>query len=395
MRCGFCRRLLLCCVPVLLLLAGGCAPSAPAVAAKAPIPEVTVAVPQLQDVQDFQYFTGRAEPRERVELRARVSGHLTSVPFQPGSEVAIGDVIAEIDKRPFEAELQRVLAQQAEAEARAARTQGTFERISAAREKGASSEEEFRKALGDRDEAAAAIQLVKASVTLAQLNLEYCTLKSPIAGRVGDRLVDAGNLVAGGPAGSTLLTTVVSVDPLQIAFEMDENSLQRLQLAMRKGELPSPKELNVPVQAGLAIDNGDYPLSGTVRFLNNEVNPATGTIRLKAEFANPKQDPGGRVLAAGMFVRVRVPIGPLRPALLVPESALASEQGQRYLFVVDESKVAVRLNIEAGLQVGNQREIRRAWIPGRPENRGLQVTDRVIVRGLQRVRAGAEVAAVE
>ncbi len=395
MRCGFCRRLLLCCVPVLLLLAGGCAPSAPAVAAKAPIPEVTVAVPQLQDVQDFQYFTGRAEPRERVELRARVSGHLTSVPFQPGSEVAIGDVIAEIDKRPFEAELQRVLAQQAEAEARAARTQGTFERISAAREKGASSEEEFRKALGDRDEAAAALQLVKASVTLAQLNLEYCTLKSPIAGRVGDRLVDAGNLVAGGPAGSTLLTTVVSVDPLQIAFEMDENSLQRLQLAMRKGELPSPKELNVPVQAGLAIDNGDYPLSGTVRFLNNEVNPATGTIRLKAEFANPKQDPGGRVLAAGMFVRVRVPIGPLRPALLVPESALASEQGQRYLFVVDESKVAVRLNIEAGLQVGNQREIRRAWIPGRPENRGLQVTDRVIVRGLQRVRAGAEVAAVE
>lgn len=395
MRCGFCRRLLLCCVPVLLLQAGGCAPSAPSVAAKAPIPEVTVAVPQLQDVQDFQYFTGRAEPRERVELRARVSGHLTSVPFQPGSEVAIGDVIAEIDKRPFEAELQRVLAQQAEAEARAARTQGTFERISAAREKGASSEEEFRKALGDRDEAAAALQLVKASVTLAQLNLEYCTVKSPIAGRVGDRLVDAGNLVAGGPAGSTLLTTVVSVDPLQIAFEMDENSLQRLQLAMRKGELPSPKELNVPVQAGLAIDNGDYPLSGTVRFLNNEVNPATGTIRLKAEFANPKQDPGGRVLAAGMFVRVRVPIGPLRPALLVPESALASEQGQRYLFVVDESKAAVRLNIEAGLQVGNQREIRRAWIPGRPENRGLQVTDRVIVRGLQRVRAGAEVAAVE
>jgi len=395
MRCGFCRRLLLCCVPVLLLQAGGCAPSAPSVAAKAPIPEVTVAVPQLQDVQDFQYFTGRAEPRERVDLRARVSGHLTSVPFQPGSEVAIGDVIAEIDKRPFEAELQRVLAQQAEAEARAARAQGTFERISAAREKGASSEEEFRKALGDRDEAAAAIQLVKASVTLAQLNLEYCTVKSPIAGRVGDRLVDAGNLVAGGPAGSTLLTTVVSVDPLQIAFEMDENSLQRLQLAMRKGELPSLKELNVPVQAGLAIDNGDYPLSGTVRFLNNEVNPATGTIRLKAEFANPKQDPGGRVLAAGMFVRVRVPIGPLRPALLVPESALASEQGQRYLFVVDESKAAVRLNIEAGLQVGNQREIRRAWIPGRPENRGLQVTDRVIVRGLQRVRAGAEVAAVE
>jgi multidrug efflux pump subunit AcrA (membrane-fusion protein) len=185
------------------------------------------------------------------------------------------------------------------------------------------------------------------------------------------------------------------VDPVQIAFEMDENSLQRLQLAMRKGELPSPQELNVPVQAGLAIDNGEYPLSGTVRFLNNEVNPATGTIRLKAEFRNPKQDPGGRVLSVGMFVRVRVPIGPLRQALLVPESALGSEQGQRYLFLVDDSKTAVRLNVEAGLQVGSQREIRRAWIPGRAENRNLQATDRVIVRGLQRVRAGAEVTTVE
>ena len=387
--------LLICCLPLLFLTLAGCSSQESVVAPKAAVPEVTVALPQRQDVQDYQYFTGRAEPRERAELRARVSGHLTSVPFQPGSEIAIGDVIAEIDKRPFEAELQRVQAQQAEAEARAARTQGTFERISAAREKGASSEEEFRKALGDRDEAAAAVQLVKASLTLAQLNLEYCTLKSPIAGRVGDRLVDAGNLVAGGPAGSTLLTTVVSVDPVQIAFEMDENSLQRLQLAMRKGELPSPQELNVPVQAGLAIDNGSYPLDGTVRFLNNEVNPATGTIRLKAEFPNPKQDPGGRVLSVGMFVRVRVPIGPLRQALLVPESALASEQGQRYLFVVDDSKIAVRLNVEAGLQVGSQREIRRAWIPGRAENRDLQATDRVIVRGLQRVRAGAEVATVE
>lgn len=364
-------------------------------ATKAPIPEVTVAAPQTQDVQDYQYFTGRAEPRERVELRARVSGHLTSVPFQPGSEISIGDVIAEIDKRPFEAELQRVQAQLAEAEARAARTGGTFDRISAAREKGASSEEEFRKALGDRDEAAAAVQLVKASVTLAQLNLEYCTLRSPLAGCVGERLVDAGNLVTGGSAGSTLLTSVVSLDPIQIAFDMDENSLQRLQLAMRKGQLPSPRELNVPVQAGLAIDNGDYPLNGTVRFLSNEVNSSTGTIRLKAEFANPKLEPGGRVLSAGMFVRVRVPIGLIRKALLVPESALMSEQGQRYLFVLDESNVARRLNIDAGLLIGNQREIRRAWIPGSTENRDLQVTDRVIVRGLQRVRAGAEVAAVE
>ncbi|MFN9824808.1 MAG: efflux RND transporter periplasmic adaptor subunit [Planctomyces sp.] len=261
----------------------GCSNPESAAPAKLPVPEVTVAVPQSQEVQDYQYFTGRVEPNERVDVRARVSGHLTSVPFRPGSEIAAGDILAEVDKRPFEAELARVQAQLAEAEARAARTQGTFERITAAREKGAASEEEFRKALGDRDESAAAVQLVKAALSLAQLNLDYCTLRSPIAGRIGDRLVDAGNLVTGGPTGATLLTTVVSVDPLQVAFDMDENTLQRLQQAMRDGRLPSPQELSVPVQAGLAIHQGDYPLSGTVKFLNNQVDPSTGTIRQKAE----------------------------------------------------------------------------------------------------------------
>lgn len=362
---------------------------------KPPVPEVTAAVPETLEVQDYQYFTGRVEPNERVEMRARVSGHLTSVPFRPGSEIAAGDVIAEVDKRPFEADLARAQAQLAEAEARATRTQGTFERISAAREKGAASEEEFRKALGDRDESAAAVQLVKAALSLAQLNLEYCTLRSPIAGRIGDRLVDAGNLVTGGPTGATLLTTVVSVDPLQVAFDMDENTLQKLQQAMREGRLPSPQELSVPVQAGLAIHNGDYPLTGTVKFLNNQVESTTGTIRLKAEFQNPKLDPGGRVLAVGMFVRVRVPIGPLRSAVLVPESALASEQGQRYVYIVDEQQTARRLDIEPGLQLNGLREISRAWTPGSSDNRGLLLTDRVIVKGLQRVRNGAAVATVD
>ena len=379
-----------------LLPAGiGCTSQVPVAPPKPPVPEVTVALPQPQEVQDYQYFTGRVEPSEKVEIRARVSGHLTKVPFRPGTEIAAGELIAEVDKRPFEAEFARVKAQQAEAEARAARTQGTFERITAAREKGAASEEEFRKALGDRDEAAAAVQLVNAALSLAQLNLEYCTLTSPIGGRVGDRLVDAGNLVTGGPTGSTLLTNVVAVDPLQVAFDMDENTLQRLQQAMREGRLPAPQELAIPITAGLAIHSGEYPLAGTVRFVNNQVDAATGTIRLKAEFANPKLEPGGRVLAVGMFVRVRVPIGTPRPALLVPESAMASEQGQRYLYIVDEKKLAVRLNVEPGLQLGNLREIVRAWVPGGNDNRGLQAGDKVIVRGLQRVRPGTEVAAIE
>ena len=219
---------------LLAVLLTGC-DSGPPPTKAAPIPEVTVAAPENAVVRDYEYFTGRVEATQRVEIRTRVAGTLMNVGFKPGSEIEADAVLAEIDRAPFAGELERVQAQVAEAQARAERTEGTFKRISAAREKGAASQEEFEKALGDRNEAAAALSVANASKTLAQLNLDYCSIRSPIAGRIGDRLIDPGNLVTGGVQGGSLLTTVVSVDPVQIVFNMDELTLQRIQQAQREG----------------------------------------------------------------------------------------------------------------------------------------------------------------
>ncbi len=380
---------------LLVLWCSGCGPEAASPVAVV-IPEVTVSSPETSQLREYLYFTGRAVPAERVEIRARVSGHLTKVQFEPGREVAAGELLAEIDPRPFQADLDRAKAQLTEAQARATRTEGTFQRLSAAREKGAVSEEEFQRALGDRNEAAAAVELARAAESLAALNLEYSTITSPLAGVIGDRLVDAGNLISGGLQGASLLTTVVAVDPILVAFEMDELTLQRLQESIRSGRLiMQPGGLAVPVQIGLPIHNGDYPLEGLLKFVNNTVDPQTGTILMKAECQNPKPASGARQLTPGMFVRLRIAVGEAYDAQLVPESALGSEQGTRYLFVVGEGDKAMRLNVEPGLQRGEQREIRAVWQPGKSERRSLTSADRVIVRGLQRVRSGVTVTVSE
>jgi RND family efflux transporter MFP subunit len=373
----------------------GCGPAAPPQATVL-VPEVTVATPETAQLREYLFFTGRAVPAERVEIRARVSGHLTKVHFEPGREVAAGDLLAEIDQRPFQADLDRAKAQLAEAQARATRTEGTLQRLTAGREKGAVSEEEFQRALGERNEAAASVELARAAESLATLNLEYSTIKSPLSGVAGDRQVDAGNLISGGVQGASLLTTVVAVDPIMVAFEMDEITLQKLQEAIRTGRLKlQPGGLAVPLHIGLPIHNGDYPLEGLLKFVNNTIDPKTGTVLMKAECRNPKPEGGARLLTPGMFTRVRIPVGEAYEAMLVPESALGSDQGTRYLFVVSADGRAQRLNVEPGLQRGDKREVRAVWQPGKSERRTLTSADRVIVRGLQRVRSGVEVTVSE
>jgi RND family efflux transporter MFP subunit len=356
------------------------------------IPEVTVASPVNAEVRDYEYFTGRVDATQRVEIRTRVSGTLVDARFTPGAEIEANAVVAEIDPQPFAAELERAAAHVSEAQARADRTEGTFKRIAAAREKGASSQEEFEKSLGDRNEAAATLAVARAARTLAQLNLDFCSIRTPITGRIGDRLIDPGNLVLGGNQGSTLLTTVVAVDPVQIAFSMDEITLQRIKQSQREGRLDTPEELNLPIEVGLAVDANEYPWGATLNFINNEVDAKSGTIRLKATCPNPRQQPGGRVFDVGMFVRIRVPVGSPRQAILVPESALGSDQGNRFLMLVDANNKVQRWNVRVGLQQGELREIRDAFLPGDAQVRSLTPADRVIVRGLQRVRSGMTVA---
>lgn len=361
--------------------------AAPAPAA----PEVTVASPVRREVVDYEYFTGRVEATEEVQLRARVSGHLTKVHFKPGTEVKQNDLLIEIDARPFQADLDRAVAEIAQAEAKLTRLTGTFNRVSQLRERGASTEEDFQVATGEKNEAAAQLESAKVAEGLARLNLEYCQLKAPLSGRIGDRLVDEGNLVTGSPAGATLLTSIVAVDPVEVPFGMDETTLQRLQQEVRDGRLEAQTEISVPVEIGLSIHKGEYPIPGTIWFVNNQVDPTTGTIMLKAQCANPMPETGGRLLTPGMFARVRIPVGKPRAALLVPESALGSEQGSRFLYLVDGQKKAVKLTAEIGLQDGDLREIISVSQAGQSEPRALTETDQVIVRGIQRVRSGIDV----
>lgn len=215
------------------------------------IPEVTVATPVSRELVDYEKFTGRINPKEQIEVRARVSGYLVKVHFQPGTEVAKDDLLVEIDPVPLETDLSRTTAAVAQAQAKLTRLEGTFKRIEAARAKGASSEEELQTAAGETAEAAASLDVAKANQKTAEINLGYCQLRASISGKIGDRLVDEGNFVTGGPSGafnSTLLSTIVAVDPVSAVFDMDENTLLRLQQAIRDGKLESPGENVIPVK---------------------------------------------------------------------------------------------------------------------------------------------------
>ncbi len=388
------------CRAIFLLMAGlawlaGC-DSAAVVGPGSPVPEVTVATPGSRELVDYEYFTGRIEPTEKIDLHARISGHLIKIHFQPGTEVQKDDLLLEIDPIPFETDLTRAAASVVQAEARLTRLQGTLSRIEAARAKGASTEEELQTATGETAEAAAALDVAKANKKAAEINLGYCQLRAPISGKIGDRLMHEGNLVTGGPSGafsSTLLTTIVAVDPVTVLFDMDENTLVRLQQAIRDGKLEVPAENSITVELGLPIHQNLYPLKGIVRFIDNQVDSKTGTIQIKADVPNPKPETGGRVLTPGMFTRIRIPVGKPRAALMVPESALGSDQGSRFLFVVSGEKKAVRLSANVGLQDGDMREIVAVKASGDSAWRPLSADEQVIVRGIQRVRSGIEVAA--
>lgn len=374
-------------------LQSGCDSTGPA-APSPVVPEVTVAVPVPQEITSYEYFTGRAEARERVDLKARVSGHLVKVHFIPGTDITKDDLLIEIDARPFQTDLEQSTASVSQADAKLTRVQGTLERIEKAREKNAASAEDLQTALGERNEARAALELAKAAEAAAKLNLEFCRLKAPISGRIGDCLIDEGNLVTGGPSGSILLATIVSVDPIEVIFDADENTLQRLMQAVRDGRLEGgpQSETSIPVEVGLPIHQNSYPVPGTISFVNNQVDSKTGTIQIKALCPNPKPEKGSRLLVPGMFVRVRVPIGKPRTALMIPEAALGSEQGNRFLYTIDGQNKVVRLNAEIGVLSEDLREIISVRGAGDSADRPLLPDESIIVRGIQRVRQGATVA---
>ena len=341
--------------------------------------QVTVALPIERDVVDYEDFTGRTEAVESVEIRARVTGYLDRILFEEGSEVKKDAPLFLIDPRPFKAEYDRDVAQVAVREANLTYREAELARGKLLVAQKAMSQSNFDEIVAAHGEAAAAVTAAKANTEVSKLNLDFTAIASPIDGRISRAAVTRGNLVK---ADLTLLTTVVSVDPMYVYFDMDEQTILRVQQNVREGKIKAKETAKVPVMMGLGNEAG-FPHAGTIDFADNRLDPGTGTIRVRGVFANPKPPVGNRVLLPGLFCRVRVPLGDPYRAILVAERALGSDLGQKYVLVVDEKSEVQYRTVQVGRLDNGLRVILG----------GLQAGERVIVTGLQRVRPGAKVEA--
>jgi RND family efflux transporter MFP subunit len=325
---------------------------------------VTVALPVRAPVAEYSEHTGRTEAPGVVELRARVAGHLVRAPFREGDPVRKGDLLFVVDPRPFQAAVERARAELASIRADralAARNEARAEQLVKA---AAISERDFDQQKSALEQLAARQAVASAALASAELDLAYASVRAPIAGRIGRKLVTEGNLV--GPSTPMPLATLVSVDPLYVYIDVDE--ARGLALSHDK---------SAQAKVGFAGEEG-YPHSARVDFVDNRVDATTGTLRVRAIVANAE----GR-LRHGLFARVRLTSGAPTPALLISDRAVATDQDRRFVWVVgSDDKVQYR-PVTLGQLDGALRVVRA----------GLRPDDRVLVRGLQRVRPGAEVAA--
>lgn len=356
-----------------LAVAAGCTKPPPPLAPTKP-PDVVVDKPVVTDVTDYEDFTGRTEAVESVEIRARVTGYLEEIHFQDGADVPKDSLLFQIDPKPYRAELDRTEAAVKQAEARLARLQKDYERAKALA--GVISPEEADRIAGDKSEADAALGVAKASRKLAQQNLDYTKITAPFAGRISRRYIDRGNLIK---ADETILTTIVSLDTVYANFDVDDRTLLRVRRLIRDGKIPSARSRKTHVQVGLPDEDG-HSLDGVIGFIDNKVDPGSGTLRLRADVQNPPIH-GNRLLSPGMFVRIRLPIGTPKRSVLVPEEALGTDQGQKFVYVVDGKDEVVYRPVKLGSQYGQLRVVET----------GVSPADRVIVSGLQRVRPGTKV----
>jgi multidrug efflux system membrane fusion protein len=341
-------------------------------AASAPPPQVTVAQVISKPVTEFDEFTGRFEAIDRVEIRPRVSGYISSLNFTEGSEVKKGDVLFVIDQRPYAAELKHAQAQLAQAKSQLALAKSEKARATNLLAQHAISQEEFDTRSSSDEQAEANVQLAESALDTAQLNMTYTKVISPINGRISRANVTLGNLVTNG---QTLLTTVVSLDPIYVRFDGDEQAYLRSVKEARDRAAAGSKEAAAPVLVGLADEPG-FPHPGVIVFQDNEVDPQTGTIRTRA-----KLDNHDRAFTPGLFARVRLLGDKKHDALLINDSAVGTDQTVKYVLVVGaDNKVEYR-PVKLGPVIDGLRVVRE----------GLKVNDTVIVNGLQRVRPGSPV----
>jgi multidrug efflux system membrane fusion protein len=359
----------------LVTLAGlnvGCSSSAQP---KAPAPvEVSVAEVICKQIGESDEFTGRLEAVHAVEVRPRVSGYLQSVHFKEGEIVGEGDLLFQIDPRPFQAEVDRLKGELSQAKAQRARAESDFERAERLHNNDGMSAEEYDRRAAVRNEAEARIASTQAALRGAELNLEFTRVTAPITGRVGRAEITEGNLVEGGAGQVKPLTTLVSLDPIYVYFDVDEQTYLKYAHVTQirrtgSGELPGAALL------GLADENG-FPHVGRLSFVDNQVSSSTGTIRLRATFANKNL-----TLTPGLFARIRLQGGGAQSGCLAKDEAVITDLNQKYVFVLGKNNTLEYRTVTLGPMTDGLRVVRH----------GLREGDTIVVSGLQRVRPGATV----
>ncbi len=352
----------------------------PAAAPSAELPAVPISRPVAREVTDYVDYTGRLAAVNSVDIRPRVTGYLTRMPFREGAEIEEGDLLFEIDPRPYQSLLDQAEAQVNLniAKLRLAKATNTRAKTVAVREPGAFSQQELDTYQAQELETDSALKASRASLEVYKLNRGFCEVKSPIKGQVSRYYYTLGNLVN---QDQTPLTTVVSLDPIYAYFDMDERTVLEIRKRINEGKIPAPKD-TTDITAFMALENEtNYPHRGTLNFVNNQVNPQTGTITVRAVFANPKPDKGRRLMMPGMFVRIHLPIGQAHPALLVADRAIGSDQGLKFVYVMDaEHKVQYRRVTTGALQDDGLRVVE-----------GLNPDDWVVVGALPQIRPRMEI----
>lgn len=346
-------------------------------AAKTALPTVTASKPIQRNVVEWDEYTGRFDAVETVEVRARVSGYLTEVHFKDGQTVMPGDLLFVIDQRPFERALEQAQAELLQAKTKIENANLDVVRGKPLVERRIISEKTFDDRESIVRDAQAAAKVAEAKVKTAELDLSFTRITSPIAGRISRNQVSIGNWVsAGGAANATLLTSIVSQDPIRIYFDVSENNYLKYKRLTERGERAGAAELGAAVEVALPDEHG-YPHEGRLDFLDNRLDQDTGTLRARAVLAN-----ASGLFSPGMFARVRVAGSSNYTALVLPEEAIGTDQTIKFVYTVAEDGTVSRANIKLGPVVEGGRIVRE----------GIAAGDWVIVRGVQRARPGQKVA---
>ena len=350
-------------------------------AGKSPRPTVTVSIPLQREVTDYQDYTGRTAGVDSVQVQARVTGYLEKIHFTEGAEVAEGAVLYEIDPRPYKATYDAARAQVAQNEASLELAKQNNNRFKAlAKEKaGAVTQVDLDQYKSQQDQAVANLDYAKSNLETAKLNLDWTKVTAPVGGLVGRLLVTRGNLIV---ANQTTLTTVVRQDPMWVYFDADEPTVLQVHELIRQGKFGDARNgpPKVPFHMQLANEKG-FPHLASLDFVNNQIDLATATLLIRANFPNPKPENGPRLFTPNNFVRLRVPTSAAYQAILVNPEAVGTDQDLKYVFIVDEDNKVVRHNVKLGsIQEGLQ-----------VITDGVKPGEHVIVNGLQRVQQGVTV----